>query len=167
MGLFRRPPAEVVRLIPPGERALAWASTQPGAAVAATDERLVSEEPQLDLPWVRVLGAAWGDPVLELSVLPVASGTVRRDEISVIRLTMVDAGVLPQVVRERIMQSMLTQQQVKVRGNLGVRFFARRDPATDEVGWQRVADAGLDPADPAVARAIGIAQEELSAVYGV
>lgn len=167
MGLFRRPPAEVVQLLPRGERALAWAATKPDAWVAATDERLVGQDPQLDLPWVRVLGAAWDDPVLELSVLPVASGTVSRDEVSVVRLTMADAGVLPQVVRERIMQSMLTQQHVKVRGSLGVRFFARRDPATDEVGWQRVVDTGLDPADPAVARAIGIAQEELSAVYGV
>lgn len=160
MTLFRRAPAEVKALLTDGERALAWSATAPDGWVVASGERLVCTAPTMAERWVTVLGASWAEPVLEVSLW-------RPSGVVVQRIRLVDGDVVPQVVRERIMQSLVVQQYVKIRGNAGVRFLARRDPTTDEVTWQRVLDPGLDGADPAVRAEIDQALAVLRDTYGV
>lgn len=160
-GLFgRRVPAEVRQVVPAGVRVLAWDRTDPAGVVAATRDRFVCTAPELDVPWVEVLGAAWDDPILELLVLRGESSTTWRCHL-------VKAEVLPQVVRERIMQSLLMQHYEVIDGGRGVRFLARRDPDSNETFWQRVVDPGLDVTRPEVAQRLAAIQTELSAAYGV
>ena len=155
-----RTPVEVRELVAGDGRVLAWCAAGEGGFAAATDERLRCSDPELDARWPQILGAAWDAPMMELTLWGAGSaGTVR--------LRLEDAGVLPQVVRERIMASLLVQQHVAIVGERGVRFLARRDPTTDEVSWQRVVDPGLDIADPQVAAAVDRAQRELQQAFGV
>lgn len=160
-GLFGgRVPAEVRTAVSAGERVLAWDRTDPVGVVVATRDRIVCTAPELDVPWVEVLGAAWDDPILELLVLQGESATTWRCHL-------VKAEVLPQVVRERIMQSLLMQHYQVIAGGCGVRFLARRDPDSNETFWQRVVDPGLDVTQPEVAQLLAAIQAELSAAYGV
>ena len=138
----------------------AWSATAPDGWAVASSERLVCTAPDLAERWVTVLGASWAEPVLEVSLW-------RPTGVVVQRLRLLDGEVLPQVVRERIMQSLVVQQHVKISGRAGVRFLARRDPVTDEVTWQRVLDPGLDGADPAVRAKIDEALAVLRDTYGV
>lgn len=160
MGLFRRPPAEVTALLSPGERPLAWGVLSGGGQVVATDGRLHATDHGLDVPWVQILAAAWDEPVLEVRLLSVAG------EES-LRLVLEDPGRVPEVVRERVEQSLMVDKVVPIVGKLGVRFLARRDPVGDEVFWQRVVDPGLDVTDAAVAAAVDSAEAELRSIYGV
>ena len=160
MKLFNRPPAEVSSLLERGERALAWAETSDGGWLVATGTRLCGSGPTLDYRWVSVLGASWDPPVLELKIW-----TPQRVDTSA--LTIPQAGVLPQVIRERIMQSLVVQRHVALSGKKGVRFLARRDPETDLVTWQTVLDAGVDASDPAVAARIAESLAVLREAYGV
>lgn len=157
----RRPPTSVRDLVPSSERLLGWCETQPEGFAVVTDDRIVVPEAGLDCRWIEVLAVAWDDPIVELTVWrrggPPASVIVRLER----------AGVLPQVIRERVMQSLLTQHFVPLRGNLGVRLLARRDPATDETFWQRVYDHGIDPSDPAIRAEVDRAQRAASEAFGV
>lgn len=182
---WHRRPAEVEALLQPKQRALAWSQLDPqGWAVATvegitvaeheTTERLPDDRQWMSgpgggsgdgegvrsLPWVQVLGAAWDDPILELRIWAPQESTV-------LRLNLREGRTFPQVVRERIMQSLLVQVHVPFVGDKGVRFLARRDPVTDEVFWQRVVDLGLDISQPALAAAVENAQLDLSLTYGV
>lgn len=160
-GLFGgRVPADVRAVVPGGGRVLAWERTDPTGVLVATHKRLVCTAPELDVPWVDVLGAAWDDPILELVLLQGESSTTWRCHI-------VKAEVLPQVVRERIMQSLLVQHYEVVAGGRGVRFLARRDPEGNEAFWQRVVDPGLDVTRPEVAARIADIQTQLMLTYGV
>jgi len=150
------------------ERALAWTQLSPTGWAVATDEDLrmtVADDPAAgesvrSWPWVQVLGAAWDDPILELKIYG-------QPDASVQRLNLREGRTFPQVVRERIMQSLLVQVHVPMVGDKGVRFLARRDPRTDEVTWQQVCDAGIDPGNPAIATRISSALHELRLTYGV
>ena len=158
MALFRRVPDEVGALLG-DDRALAWSATDPDGWLAAGEERLVSSA-GFDERWVAILGASWDAPLLEVTVWKLEGAQVER-------IVLPEAGVLPQVIRERITQSLLVQQHVTLRGKRGVRFLARRDPATDEVSWQRVLDPGIDPTDPQIRAEIAQAQARLADIYGV
>lgn len=160
MGLFRRPPAAVTALLGPGERPLAWGTLADGGQVVATDGRLHATDHGLDVPWVQILAAAWDEPLLEIRLLSVAG------EES-LRLVLDDPGRVPEVVRERVEQSLMVDKFVPIAGKLGVRFLARRDPVTDAVFWQRVADPGLDLTNPSVATAVERTEAELRSIYGV
>lgn len=171
MGPFAaRVPSEV-REVSPAGRVLAWCRTDPDGLLVLTTKRLRATPTPiegegtrrtdiLDLAWVDVLGVSWDDPLLELLVLGEGRAVQRR-------LVLVTAGVVPQVVRERVMQSLLVQQHVPIMGQVGVRFLARRDPDSAEVRWQRVIDEGLDLGDPLVAARVEAAQVELSRAFGV
>jgi hypothetical protein len=160
MTLFRRPPAEVRALTEPGERALAWAVTSEGGWLVATDDRLRCSAPLFDHRWVEILGASWKEPQLQIKVRQAGE-----QEDQGVRIE--DADVLPQVIRERIMQSLLVQQHVALAGTKGVRFLARRDPKTDAVTWQTVVDAGIDPSDPRMRERIDESLVVLRDAYGV
>lgn len=161
MKLPRRPPEAVRELVPDGERLLGWCESEPESVVVATDERIVAPAVELAARWIEILAVAWDDPILELTVwrrsAPPATVVVRLG----------GAGVLPEVVRERVMQSLLTQHFVPLRGTKGVRLLARRDPATDETFWQRVYDHGIDPADPAIRAEVDAALQAARDAFGV
>lgn len=153
-------PPEVQQLAGPGRRVLAWCTAGEDGLAVATEERLRCSEPELDARWPEILGAAWDAPMLELTMWGAGAAAT-------VRLRLDEAGVLPQVVRERIMASLLVQQHVEIAGDLGVRFLARRDPVSGVVTWQRVVDPGLDVADPRIAVLVDDAQRELQATFGV
>jgi hypothetical protein len=158
--IFERLPDDVRALVPSGDRLLAWCDSEPEGRLLATTCRLIAPPAAVDVSWVEVLAAAWDDPILEVTLWrPSAPANVA--------LRLRNGGVLPQVVRERIMQSLLVQQHVRLVGNLGVRLLARRDPATDETFWQRVFDVGIDPQDPEIRASVAAAQMNLTEVYGV
>lgn len=160
MGLFRRAPAEVTALLAAGERPLAWSATSPDGWAVASGDRFVCTAPGIDERWVQILGATWEQPVLELSLW-------RPPAPQPVRITLRDGQVLPQVVRERIMASLVVQRHVGIRGSKGVRLLARRDPATDAITWQKVLDPELDGADASVQEAVDRALEEVRNNYGV
>lgn len=147
-------------MLNPSERALSWTSTTRHGWLVVTDIRLVCTDPAFDHEWVEILGATWDAPKL---VVKVWQPTGPRETT----LLLPEADVLPQVVRERIMDSLLVQQHVALSGTKGVRFLARRDPRTDAVSWQTVVDSGIDPADPEVAARIAQALTVLRDAYGV
>lgn len=160
MGLFRKVPPAVAALVGERERPLAWSPLTPEGWMVATDERLHTTEPPLNVRWVEVLGASWDDPVLDVQILTDVG-------VAAVRVEPTDARSVPQVVRERIEQSLMVQKHVAILGSRGVRFLARRDPVTAEVFWQRLADDGVDLGNPNVAAAADRAEAELRETYGV
>lgn len=159
MGLFRKVPPEVAALVGERERVLAWSELAPTGWLVATDASLHITEPPVNARWVGVLGASWDDPMLDVSLL-----TDGRP--AVVQVEPVDARSVPQVVRERIEQSLMVEKHVPLVGSRGVRFLARRDPVSDEVFWQRLPDPGVDLCDPQLAAAADRAEAELKLIYG-
>lgn len=160
MRFGRRVPDAVARLIGPKERALAWSALSDGGWVVATDARLRATDPALDVSWVDVVGAGWNSPELTVRLW------APRGDVPVL-LTVEEGRTLPQVVRERVEETLLVQTKVPVDGSLGVRFLARRVPGTGETLWQQIMDAGLDSEDPKVQARIDRAQQELHELFGV
>lgn len=160
MGLFRKVPPEVAAVVGQRERVLAWSPLTSDGLLVATDERLHITEPPLNVRWVEVLGASWDDPMLDVRILT-------GDGVSGMQVEPTDARSVPQVVRERIEQSLMVEKHVPLLGSQGVRFLARRDPVTAEVFWQRLADPGLDLSNPRVAAAADRAEAELQEIYGL
>jgi hypothetical protein len=167
VGIFRqrRLPSEFAgfaELLLDGERLLAWA---PGPArpdgtptlVVATESALYPFGYTERIPWERVMRAAWDDPIQEVVTANDAGG------IDVIRLALDDAGSIPQVIFERVMATIVMQRHVELEssGKLGATLVARRVRGGDEIRWEVVFDAGLDPRDSELrARA----DEELAAL---
>ena len=160
MGLFRKVPPEVAALVGARERVLAWSALTPSGWLVATDERFHTSEPPMNARWVDVLGASWDDPVLDVRLLTDAG-------VEALQVEPTDARSVPQVVRERIEQSLMVEKYVPLVGANGVRFLARRDPVTAEVFWQRLPDPGLDLGNPRVAAAADRAEAELQEIYGL
>lgn len=161
MSWLQKVPAPVTELVGPGQgRVLAWGQTAGDGWLVATKQRLICSDSGLDVMWPQVLGASWDPPVLEVKLWRPASAATEA-------ITLLDAGVLPQVVRERIEASLVIQQHVVISGGKGARFLARRDPVTDEVTWQTVLDPGLKADDPRVRERIDEALVTLRDAYGV
>ena len=160
MGLFRRVPPEAAALVGERERVLAWSELTPSGWLVATDERFHTSEPPVNVRWVQVLGASWDDPVLDVRFLT-------DQGVEELRVEPTDARSVPQVIRERIEQSLMVEKYVPLLGADGVRFLARRDPVTAEVFWQRLADPGVDLDDPRLANAADRAEAELQEIYGL
>ena len=144
-----------------GERALAWAATDDGALLVATDRALhVGEE---RLPWDRVAKAGWDSDEGVLTVVA-SSGPGERSRSR--RLAVGDATRLLQVVRSMVTSNLVVSERIASPEWGGAWVTARRDPDADlrgrrdaelapglapEVGglrWTVVFDPGLDPTDP-------------------
>jgi hypothetical protein len=132
-----------------GERVLASARLSDGTWVAATQRALLLPGRRID--WVTVAHAEWLDEEDALRVDQMAGpdGSTQRH-----RLVLDQPGRLPEVLRERVMSSIVASRHVPVLGRTGVRVVARRVPGQDELVWQVVVDRGLDPGDERV-RAAG------------
>lgn len=152
------PPEELARLgLGPRERVLAAAPVTGGGWVVATRQAL--HLPGVRLPWVSIVHAAWerADDALVVETIAGEPGVAAQTR----RLLLDAPGHLPAVVRERVMASIVVSQRAQLTPDAGVRVVARRVPQSSELAWQLVLDAGLDPADPALAAA---AQEALREV---
>jgi hypothetical protein len=123
------------------DRVLAAARLVDGTWAAATGTALVLPGERLD--WVNVEHAEWADDT-ETLVVDLVHDTRRRT------LRLDQPGRLPETVRERVTASIVASRRYPVQGRAGVRVVARRRTSDDDLLWQVVADAGLDPEDERV-----------------
>lgn len=173
--------------LPRGERPLAWAHADlpgrsrgtddaPGAARdgAETGDVWVGTRAALyvpadttyrRIPWVAIDRADWNDTTQELRVVELAPfGEVMPRSIGRLRA----ADRLLQLVRERVTATVVAVRTVPLRGRLGVRVVARRDPdSAGQLTWTAVLDAGLDPSDPAVVEGAEAALATVRAEVGL
>ncbi len=162
-----RVPAEVLgrAALPRGARVLASAASDDGTWLLGTRDVLVLVEPAetISIPWERVEAADWDREEDRLRVSEVGEfGRAR----PVHAFTVPDPGQLLQLVRERVTASVLLQRRVVTGRGHGLLVIARRPPrGGGEITWAYEFDAGVDPGDPAVARAaeegLRAAQDEL------
>ena len=156
---FRRPevvPAEVrSRLVlEPGERVLAAAADTGGRWTVGTDRalHLSRGDEWLVLAWERIDRARWDEASERLEVVEVADFGEPQPRH---QLALLEPRRLLDLVRDRVTASVLLTRHVPVAGSRGLKVVARRSPVSDgEVDWSCWLDEGLDPADPAVRRAV-------------
>lgn len=125
-----------------GERVLAHAPTRGGSHVVATVTALylpTGDGAFVRLPWERVDRATWDKGMLH--VHETSGGEVHR-------IGLTDPGSVPETVRERVTSTVVVSHPATLPGGGRVRITGRRSPATGELRWSFVFDAGLDPADP-------------------
>lgn len=184
-GPFRRAaqvPADVLSRagLRRGDRVLAHTTTTDGTWLLGTREALVvvpdqGRLPQGEtdsartrttrIPWQQVESADWSRDEERLRVTEVAEfGQVCPVHV----FSLAEPGLLLPMVRERVTATVLLQRRVVVSGSKGLTVVARRSPRRDEgISWACEYDAGVDPADPAVAEAaaagLRAAQEEVGA----
>ncbi len=139
-----------------GERVLAAAATVDRGWLVATDRALRYGAERL--PWESIAHAEWDHEARTLTVAALAD-----DSAAARRLTVAldDPGLVPETVHERVMASIVVSRHVRLRGKAGIRVVGRRVAGSDELAWQAVADAGLDPADEQVRAAADEALRDL------
>jgi hypothetical protein len=135
------------------ERVLAAARQADGRWVAATERALVGAGWRV--PWAEVAHAQWldEDGVLVLDPVP---GTFEAR-----RVPLVEPGLLPEAVHERVMASIVLSRRVAVPGGW-VRVVARQN-AAGGLAWQVVPDRGVDPDAAAVRAVLDVALAQLRA----
>lgn len=147
MRLFsRRHVPDVVRAVElePGERRVAWALTDRGESVVATDLGLRAPlQPRLD--WGDVERAVWQRPVLTVFEMHERQGAGRKVE-----LLLSDDGDLPDVVRTRVTLSVAWSSHSRLHPAGGVRVVGRRRPGRIDLQWQLTYDEETDLSDPTV-----------------
>jgi hypothetical protein len=136
----------------PGERVLSGAALEDGGWVVATDRALLAGGERI--PWSATAHAEWDADSRLLTVDEIA-GSHRH------RFVLDDPGFLPETVHERVMASIVLSRHVRVDGRGGARFVARREQGSDELAWQVVVDAGLDPGDAEVRASLDATMREL------
>jgi hypothetical protein len=138
----------------PGERVLAAAADAEGRWTVGTDRALFvpAGDGWRQLAWERIDRARWDEESERLEVVEVADfGAIQPRH----QLALVEPRRLLDLVRDRVTASVLLTRHVPVAGSRGLKVVARRSPVGDrEVDWSCWLDDGLDPADPAVQRAV-------------
>lgn len=130
-----------------GERVLALARTSDGAEVVGTRDALFLPG-GVRIPWEQVQAADWDNDAATLSVAEVGTWG---DERPVHTVAVEEAGLLLELVRERVTASVILQRHAPVRGALGLFVIARRAPRGDQpLQWSFEYDKGLDPDAPEV-----------------
>lgn len=148
--LRRRRTPEAVRAVPleRGERRVAWALTDEGEPVVATDQALLLAGERLR--WTDVEKAVWTAPRLRVSEVAEVAGAGRSWTV-----VLPDPGELTEAVHDRVTASVVWSQRVVLRElGGGVRLVARRAPGRNALTWQTVHDEGTDPTDPQVQAAV-------------
>ncbi|NED96911.1 hypothetical protein G1H11_16515 [Phytoactinopolyspora alkaliphila] len=112
----------------------------PQGPVAATDQRLIWADGSI--AWHEIERASWDGDDEVLTVEPVATSGRKR----VHRLPIATPGRLVDVVRERVVASVVISRHVPLRGRRGVRVTGRRQ-ADGELIWSAVLDPGIDMRD--------------------
>ncbi|MEQ6902612.1 hypothetical protein [Nocardioides sp. YIM 152588] len=151
------PPLEVAA----GERVLAWATGENGAVGGSRQALYLPRR----VPWERVASAEWDE---ESSLLRVTELAPWGEPQPVHERRLADAGLLLQLVRERVTASIVLQRHVVVPGLGGARVLARRPPSgTGALAFFVEYDEGLDPTDPRVGAvvdaALATAREDVGA----
>jgi hypothetical protein len=139
--------------LPRGERVLAHGVTRDGTWLLGTRTRLVVVVPAHDtvhIPWERVEDAAWDQDASRLRVTEIGAYGERRPTYS---FEMDEPALLLQLLRERVMASIVLQRRAPVRGRLGLTVIGRRSPVGGPIVWMHAYDPGLDPDDPEVVAA--------------
>lgn len=161
-------PSDAVAMLSlePGERPLAWARGRDQQWYVGTDRALHLTELKVSrrIEWERVERAEWHDGEGVLAVVEL-SGWGLPENVTTVELT--EAGLLLQLIRERVTKSVIVTVYAKVRGRLGLTVVGRQSPGRDgPVSWSYVLAEGLDPDDVLVRRVadstLREAQAELS-----
>lgn len=153
-------------LAEPSERLLAWAEGPGGQVLASTRAIYLPESSSLTagewtrLPWTSVDRAAWEDP--QIVVEARMDDTARRW-----RVDLAEPGRIPEVVRERVMASIVVSEHVELTEGAGARIVGRRTDSDAPVEWNVTFDPGLDPADPYLRDAAVRALSELRESLGI
>lgn len=156
-----RAPRDVKAMVPKGESVVAWGSIRDGFVVAS--DRALYGVPGLDrIPWDRVVRSSWDDPTVDMVVQPDPAA-----ESFPIRLTLVEHGSLPVVIRERVTSTIIIQDRITFGRDGGARVVARRDSDSGEIRWSVVLDGGLDAGDPQVRAAADAALSDLRDSLGI
>ena len=143
-------------------RILAWARAEPDGWFVAQRERCWCTAPDFDVDWKKVQAVAWSAPILDLTIgkvvdewdigrgrnpggvsaLPENPGVVAVMRLGIWRTQLEPFTQVPQVVRERVMQSLVAQRALDT--SPGGVVAARRDPDGADVTWQYVLPAGIE-----------------------
>ncbi|MFI7531941.1 hypothetical protein [Streptosporangium sp. NPDC049376] len=153
MKLFNRTPAGVRAAVAPTDRVLTYAEG-PEGYVVATDKALYLGETRLS--WFRIDRGVWDEEGL----------TVVTTEGRTLRAPLPEPGRVPEAVRERVMASIVVSQYAPLDARGGVRLVARRTD-DDQMIWEFVFDAGMDPQDPGLRALAEQALEETRRSFGV
>lgn len=167
MRVRRTPDQRVERVMAEaaGERLLAWGELVDATVVVCTDHA-IHLPPGRRVPWDQVIRGAWSEEFLDLVVQPTPGARTQE-----IRLRFDEPGSVPAVVRERVEWTVVGSHRVALthpdRRTGGATLNARRSPATGDVRWAVVFDAGIDATDPAWRSAADAALAELRGQLGV
>jgi hypothetical protein len=143
----RRRVPDVVRTVAleQGDRRVAWALTDDGRPVVATERGLVLPgRPRVD--WSDVERAGWQRPALTV----VESSEVAGSGCTTTVVLADDDGGLPEVVRAGVSSSVAWSRHVRLVPTGGVRVVGRRRPGQELLDWQCVYDPGTDVSDPEI-----------------
>jgi hypothetical protein len=152
----------------PAERVLAAARAGDGRWVVGTDRQLYLPDQAGEsydvLAWERIDAATWekDDDRLVVNLLPLDGMAARRLAVS-----LPEPGRLPELVRERVMATIVLNEHVPLVGRRGARVVGRRPPAGGSVLWTVVFDRGVAGDDPDVRAALDARVAELQAGLGV
>ena len=140
-----------------GERMLARASGVDSVVVGTRDAIYLSTGAgeSARIAWEQVAAADWDSERQRLRIIAVAEwGEPAPTHV----VALGEAGLLLQLVRERVTASMVVQRHVPVDEGRQVRILARRAPSgRGDLSWFVEYDAGLAPDDPAVATVVDAA----------
>ena len=145
-----------------GEKVLAEAVAKDDTWLLGTRRRLLVVGPDhtTGIAWEQVEDASWDQEGSRLNITEVGSYGEPRPAYT---FEMTDPGNLVQLVRERVMASIVLQRWVPVRGKLGLTVIGRRSPVGGPVAWMHAYDLGLEPDDPEVA---AVADAALASAQG-
>ncbi len=158
MSLFRRekPPPDVVAVLDRDERALAWATAEDGAVLAATPQGVwlpLEDRPgeRRRLGWHRIDKASWQEPEFSvIAAVEMGALTAGGEDVEVVedgppqRWRLVEPRGLPPVVRARVTRSVAFTEHYPLEPAGGARVVARRVPGRDGLFWQVRYDRGTD-----------------------
>lgn len=128
-----------------GDRRVAWALTEDGEPVVATDHGLVLPDRPL-VEWADVERAAWQRPVLTVVESAPVAGTGRTTTVTL----QDDDGRIPDVVHAGVSSSVGWTQHIRLQPEGGARVVGRRRHGQELFDWQVVYDPGTDPDDPRI-----------------
>ncbi len=133
-----------------GEKVLASTTATDGTVLAGTRDAfyVVADGETRRVPWEQVEAADWDR---ETDTFRLSEVGTWGDQRPVHTATLAEPGRLLELVRERVIASVVMQRHVVVAGRRGLRVIARRAPSgAGGVHWIYEYDEGVDPADETV-----------------
>lgn len=149
-----------------GERLLTWGSGPSGQVLASNRAIYLPSSGDFmasgwtRVAWMSVDRATWEEP--EVLIEGRLGGSPRRW-----RVTLADAGRLPEVIRERVTASIVISEHVDLVEGGGARIVGRRTDGDTAVEWSITFDPGLDPDDPGLRAAAVNALADLRDSLGI